>query len=127
MSMNDTFQTETLEHVVLATLGSGYDTLDGSLVKQAEEHLLAAVSDSSCTTLVVDMSHTRFFGSAFIESLIRVWNVLKPRPQSSLKLCGLQPYCEEVLTITHLNQIWGIYETPEQAIEAATCNSASNT
>ncbi len=118
MSPADSFQVEQLDQIFIVTLGPDYETLDGNLVKQAETQMLEVTNHRDCQILIVDMSHTRFFGSAFIESLIRVWNSLKARSQHTLKLCGLQPYCLEVLEITHLDQIWGVYETREAALKA---------
>ncbi len=118
MNQSDTFQVETLGDVTVITLGTGYETIDGPLVKETENKLLKVVEDPTCRVLVLDMTDTRFFGSAFIESLIRVWNKIKGREGSSLSLCGLQPYCEEVLTVTHLNQIWGLFPSREAALTA---------
>lgn len=118
MSQSDSFQVDQLEKIYVVTLGNTYQTLDGGLVKQAESQILEVVNHQDCHSLVIDMTHVRFFGSAFLESLIRIWNQLKPRPQSSMKLCGLQPYCQEVFEITHLDQIWGLYATREEALES---------
>lgn len=118
MNQSDTFQVETLGDVTVITLGTSYETIDGPLVKETENKLLAVVGDPGCRALVLDMTDTRFFGSSFIESLIRVWNTIKSREGSSLSLCGLQPYCEEVLTVTHLNQIWGLFPSREAALSA---------
>ena len=118
MSPSDSFESEKDGSLVVVTFGSEYEAIDGTLVSQAEKNLLAAVDDDECRTLLIDMKNTRFFGSAFIESLIRVWNRMKVRDGSSLKICNLQPYCEEVLTITHLNQIWGIHSSRQEAIAA---------
>lgn len=118
MSPSDSFESEKDGSLVVVTFGSEYEAIDGTLVSQAEKNLLAAVDDDDCRTLLIDMKNTRFFGSAFIESLIRVWNRMKVRDGSSLKICNLQPYCEEVLTITHLNQIWGIHSSRQEAIAA---------
>jgi len=118
MSPTDSFESEKNGSLVVFTFGSEFEAIDGSLVNEAEKNLLEAVNDDDCRTLLLDMRNTRFFGSAFIESLIRVWNRLKVRDGSSLRICNLQPYCEEVLTITHLNQIWGIHSTRQDAITA---------
>ncbi|MCA8985732.1 MAG: STAS domain-containing protein [Planctomycetaceae bacterium] len=118
MSQPDSIQIERIGDVFIVTLGPGYESIEGMLVKQAETELLHVIEDKSCRVLILNMSGTRFFGSAFIESLIRVWNRLKSHPDSCLALYGLQSYCEEVLTVTHLNQIWGIHPDRETAIAA---------
>lgn len=117
MSPSDSFRVEQIERIFVVTLGADYENLDGPLVKQAESQMLQVAENNECQALLIDMSYTRFFGSAFIESLIRVWNSLKNRSGSKMKSCGLQPYCLEVLEITHLDQIWGVYDTRDAAME----------
>ena len=52
------------------------------------------------------MASTEFFGSSFIESLFRVWKKLNPKPGAKFAISGLQPYCKEVLEVTHLDRLW---------------------
>ncbi len=57
------------------------------------------------TALLVDLSHTKFFGSSFIEVLFRVWNRVN-QAGGKFAICGLNSYCREVLQITHLDTVW---------------------
>ena len=58
----------------------------------------------------------RYFGSSFIEALIRVWNHLNARPGGRMSLCGLTSNCREVVGLTHLDQLWSVFETREEAV-----------
>ena len=40
------------------------------------------------------------------------------RPGGRLALCGLSGYCREVVEITHLDQLWSIYETRDEAVQS---------
>jgi hypothetical protein len=40
------------------------------------------------------------------------------RPGGRLSLCGLTSYCREVVEITHLDQLWSIFETRDEAVGA---------
>jgi hypothetical protein len=33
-----------------------------------------------------------------------------------MSLCGLTAYCREVVGITHLDQLWRVFETREEAV-----------
>ena len=33
-------------------------------------------------------------------------------------LSGLTPYCREVISITHLDELWSLYETADEAVKA---------
>ena len=68
--------------------------------------------------VVVDLSQTTFFGSSFIEVLFRAWNRIHAKPGGRFALCGLSPYCTEVLQITNLDQIWKLYPTRDTAVQA---------
>jgi anti-anti-sigma regulatory factor len=61
------------------------------------------------------MSSTEFFGSSFIEVLFRVWKRLTSNPGAHLGICAMQPYCREVLHVTHLDTLWQIYDTYQAA------------
>jgi anti-anti-sigma regulatory factor len=65
---------------------------------------------------VLDLSHTKFFGSAFIEIMFRAWNRLGSRPGGSFAISGLTPYCSEVIATTHLDRLWPIFDTQDDAV-----------
>ncbi len=93
-----------IEEVILEPLGTA---------------LSAALAVVPMPCVVLDLSNTEFFGSGFIEVLLRSWRELQQRSGSRMVLCGVQTYCREVLEITHLDQLWPLVETREAAIELA--------
>ncbi|MBL4883499.1 MAG: STAS domain-containing protein [Planctomycetaceae bacterium] len=116
----ESFQVERCKDATIVSLGSEFDLLEGDLVKKAEDKLLEVVEDKDCSHLILDMANTRFFGSSFIESLVRVWNQLKTREHGSLQLCCLQSYCKEILEVTHLDNIWEVSDSREDALKRCT-------
>jgi len=64
---------------------------------------------------VVDLSGVDFFGSSFIELLYRVWSRLHNRG-GQFALCGLSPYCREVIEVTNLNTLWPLYASVDEAV-----------
>jgi anti-anti-sigma factor len=66
--------------------------------------------------LVIDLSYTEFFGSSFIEVLFRLANRVTKRDKGRFAIAGLRPYCAEVLSVTHLDELWSTYETTEEAV-----------
>lgn len=60
-------------------------------------------------SLLIDMQAVQFFGSAFIELLLQLWNNVKQKSGSSMALCGASNYCMDIITITRLDSIWPIY------------------
>jgi anti-anti-sigma factor len=88
------------------------------LLDQIGPEMLQAAQSASPPLVVIDLSQTEFFGSGFIEVLFRVWNRIHVQPGGKLSLCGLQPYCREVLEITHLDKLWPLQPTRDDAVAA---------
>jgi len=105
----------TQDGVTVVVFGPAFDRISEDSIPAASEALLQAAAGES-NKVVVDLSHTQFFGSSFIEALFRGWNKLKPRPGATFALCGLTTYCQEVLEITNLNRLWPIFPTRDAAV-----------
>jgi anti-sigma B factor antagonist len=104
--------------ITVVTLGPEYESLEETELETLKGALLDVAERADPPLVLLDLSHLRFFGSALIEALFRAWNQLKARPGGRLSLCGLTSYCREVVEITHLDQLWSIYETRAEAVQA---------
>lgn len=118
--MNENLQptVSTEEGVTIISLGSAYENLDESLLDGLKGFILEQAEGCECPKIVLDLSHTKFFGSAFIELLFRIWNRVKARDGGEFCLCGLTPYCQEVIDVTHLDRLWAIYGSRDDAVAA---------
>lgn len=105
--------------VTVISLGPGYQTIDeGVLDGGLRESVLDLSQDANPPLIVLDMPHTKFFGSSFIEILFRLWNRLQGKSGGQFAISGLTPYCKEVLTITHLDTLFRLFPTREDAVRA---------
>jgi anti-sigma B factor antagonist len=100
--------------VAIVEFDRGLSTLDEPATQKVKDVLLQGVSDTQPCVLV-DLSHVTFFGSSFIEVLFRLWDRTQKR-QGQFAICGLSPYCAEVLAITNLDTLWRIYPTRAEAL-----------
>ena len=91
--------------VTVVALGPEYENLDEPRLDALTDVLLQVAETASPPIVVLDLSHTSFFGSAFIEVIFRMWN-------------RLSEYCTEVLEVTHLDQLWETFDTRDAAIKA---------
>lgn len=103
--------------VTVIGLGIEYENLDEHLLDRLREVMLEVAKTADPALLVLDLSNTKFFGSAFIEILFGLASCLQSRG-GQFALCGLTPYCREVLTITHLDSLWPIFANREEAVSA---------
>ena len=103
--------------VTIVALGSKYQKIGEDVVSTIGDILLEA-AQADPPLVIVDLSQTEFFSSSFIELLFRVWNGIHPQEGVRFALCGLTPYCAEILSVTNLDTLWEVYETREAAVEA---------
>lgn len=105
-------------------LGPRYESLDQAALLDFGGTILSEATHSDPPQLILDLSQTTYIGSSFIELLLRAWKRVRER-QGSLTLCGLQPFCAEVMKISRLDRLWPIYATREEAL-AALANPTSS-
>jgi stage II sporulation protein AA (anti-sigma F factor antagonist) len=97
-------------------LDRSYDALDEQPIEALTELLLREIETRQPVQLVLDFSNTVYISSRVLEVLFRSWKRVKEH-HGRMVLCSLSPFCAEVLHITHLDAIWEIEATREQAIE----------
>lgn len=102
--------------VTIISLGPDFEQLDEPHLEDLTAVVLDAATNAEPPRLLIDLSHTKFFGSAFIEVLFRAWHRLNGREGGRLGLSGLTPYCREVIDVTHLDRLWNVYENREAAL-----------
>src|SRR5262245_11947499 len=105
------------QRVTVIGLGPGYESIDEQVLDGGlRDALLAAAEEADPPLVVLDLSHTTFFGSSFIEIVFRMWNRLQAQPGGNFGLCGVTSYCQEVLRIAHLDTLWRVYSDRAAAV-----------
>lgn len=116
MSDTEPFDVAREDGITIAMFRQSFSQLDEMSIDIVNRRLGELVATLQPPTLILDMSQVEFFGSSFIESVFRAWKRLQGRPGAKFALCRLQPYCREVLEVTHLDQLWTLCGTREEAI-----------
>jgi anti-sigma B factor antagonist len=116
MSDTEPFDVTVVSGITVAAFKSGYSQIDETHVEHVSRKLMDLVSGMTSPALVLDMTHVEFFGSSFIETMFRVWKRLQGQQGAKFALCGLRPYCREVLEVTHLDSLWRLYPTRDEAL-----------
>jgi len=107
------------QDVTVIEFGPSYDSLDEDTLDEIGGLLLTEAVNANPPKLVLDMSQTSLIGSTFIELMVRAWKRLKERG-GTMVLCGVHPFCAEVLEITQLTRLWNMYSTRAEAINVLT-------
>jgi anti-sigma B factor antagonist len=102
--------------VTVISLGEEFEKLNDLELEGLKGALFDAAVQAEPPLVVLDLSRLRFFGSSFIEALFRAWSQLHTRPGGKMSLCGLTGYCREVVEITHLDRLWSVFETRDEAV-----------
>lgn len=103
--------------VTVVQLGPHYDNLSDSLLDELQDVLLECARTADPPKIVIDLSHTSFFGSSFLEILLQMWKELSEREGSAFALSGLNDNCAEVLNVTQLDSLWKIFATHQEAVD----------
>jgi anti-anti-sigma regulatory factor len=104
--------------VTVIGLGPGYSSLDERVLGGGlRDVLLETADDAEPPLVVLDLSNTKFFGSSFIEILFRLWNRLQTKPGGRFAISGVTAYCREVLKVAHLDTLWQVYATRDDAVQ----------
>ena len=103
--------------VTVISFGPQFETLDEFTLDQIRDIVLDAAKNADPPKVVIDLSHTKFFGSSFIEVLFRVWNRINGA-KGKFALAGLTSYCREVLEVTHLDKLWPMLPNEDAAVAA---------
>ncbi|MEE8451280.1 MAG: STAS domain-containing protein [Thermoguttaceae bacterium] len=109
---------DTQQGVTIIELGSAYESLDDDALEEIGGLILTKATAVEPPWMVLDLSGTRYIGSTFIELMVRAWKRLRQRG-GNMVLCGVQPFCAEVLRTTKLDTIWTVAATREEALAHA--------
>lgn len=112
------------DDVTIIGLGPEYENLDEHLLDEVREAILAGTDQADPPLVVLDLSHTLFFGSEFIEILFRAWKRLNEREGGKFAISGLTPYCREIIEITHLDELWDVFDNRDLAVSSMTRTAA---
>lgn len=101
--------------VTVVRLGADLDSLyESELVRLQSVRGLA--DSASPPFMLIDLSNTKYFGSAFIGFLIAIANRLKERGDGRLGLCGLAPFARMALEKTKSETILALFGTSEEGV-----------
>jgi anti-anti-sigma factor len=105
------------DDVTVIQFDERYDSLDDTRLDELEHLLLGEAGAAFPPKLVLDLGRTSYLGSRFIEVAVRAWKRLCHR-QGRMAICGLQPFCREVIESASLHRIWELYATRADAVGA---------
>lgn len=102
--------------ITIIRLRCEYGSADCQTLAELEGHLLGE-SDDSPAGLLIDLGETTYIGCGLLGVLLRCY--VRVRESNCLfALCSLNSLPETVMATTHLDSLWEIFRTRQEAIEA---------
>ena len=102
--------------VTVAHLAPEYASADVSAMTDVQRQLLQWGEQTESPLLLLDLADTVCFGAEFMNVLLRCYGLIKRR-EGWFALCNVNSTPLEVLEVTHLNTLWPIYSTQNEAIQ----------
>lgn len=102
--------------VTILALGEEFENIDEQTLETFRDAIDSAAENADPPRLLIDLSHTKFFGSSFIAVLFRIWKRLRDKPGCRFAICGMSKYCHQVLVVTHVDTLWQIYPDRSSAM-----------
>jgi anti-anti-sigma factor len=81
------------------------------------EDVLAALSQTSSTNLLIDLAQGPYLGTAMLGAIVKLWKHVALRG-GQLALCNVSENVTQVLRLTKLQTVWPIYGSRQEAIAA---------
>lgn len=94
-----------------------YGSLDDEPIGSIDAALSRHVQTADQPRVVLDLSRTRYFGVDFMKVLAQISGKISER-QGRMALCGLTPFCAEVLHAAQLDRRLTSHVTCDEAVAA---------
>lgn len=106
--------------VTTLAIGPRFSELDDIMMNELRDPLVSAGLSANPPVILIDLEHTQFFGTVFIEAVFKIWSEIENVAGARLGLCALTEHCREVIDITRLGNLWELYDTRDEALQAMT-------
>jgi anti-anti-sigma factor len=105
------------EDVTVFQLRGDYGSLDNDPIQQLDSEMSRHIGATDKPRVVLDLSSTRYFGGDFVNAIEHLSDKIARR-SGRMALCGLTPFCAEVVKIAQLDEQLTSHATRDQAVAA---------
>ncbi len=102
--------------VLIVTVLQGFAGFADDRRTQDQDRALARIDDEDLRHVVIDFSQVDAFGSAVLESILRLWRAVKEKDGGQLACYGLSENGNQIINVARFDTVWQIHETREAAI-----------
>ncbi len=113
--MDVTIESDAQREVCVVTCDPEYQSDDGDAITRARETLMQEAIANTPPLVVVDLSSTQYFGSAFVGLLFSLRNRVN-RLGGRLAACGANEQCQQVLEVTRFAKVCPMFQSRSEAV-----------
>ena len=104
--------------VLIVTVLQGFAGFADDRRTEDQDRALARIDEEDLRHVVIDFSNVDAFGSAMLESILRLWRAVKNKDGGQLACCGLSENGQQIINVARFDTVWQVYKTREDAITA---------
>lgn len=90
---------------------------DYEKITESAKEVLELLSGGQVKNLVMDFSRTDYYGSTALGFFLKLWKRVKGQ-NGKMAFCHVSEHEMEILILTHLNTLWPICKTRQEALAA---------
>jgi len=117
MRLNGTFEIEHVDGTVILTALTDLGELELENVKKRFEETLSRLSRRHVKNVIVDLSHADYYGSSALAFFVALWKLVRSSG-GEFALCNVSPHGLKTLNVTHLDRLWEIFDSKDDAMRA---------
>ena len=113
----DQFRVERHGEIAVVFPSPKVEEMHDALMDQAAKMVLASMREDPPAGIVIDLSQLRYFGSVFVNFLLRCYMYAK-KQGTEFVLAGASPESRELFKVLGFESLWALYGSRKEAIEA---------
>jgi len=117
MRLNGTFEIEQTDGTVILTALTDLGEFELEYVKRHFAETLDLLSMRHIDNVVVDLNHADYYGSSALGFFVSLWKLVANNG-GQLVLCNVSKHGAEILHITHLDRVWDVVRTKDDALQS---------
>ena len=121
MNHADLFRSCLEGDVFMVTLHKQVSRMEDSFALREQQSLSSEFSHSPAKHAIIDFQQLSYFTSVLLEALIQLWRVVNSR-NGRMLLCELSQIGREIIAVSHLDELWTVCETREDAMRLASAD-----
>jgi anti-anti-sigma factor len=111
------FEMEQRNSTLIISPQANLSELEFEAINEAVEAAMKILDQSTIKDVILDCTHSDYFGSTALGFFVRLWKRVKER-KGRMVLCHLSPHERDILQAAQLDKLWPVHDSREDAMKA---------